>query len=384
MLEFEAWSLHRKQTCKWGVFSKERFARALLSRQGSVSHRISQEKDLSHPCQLCVRLWESALFMCHCSWVTSEVVVNPQCHFCLAIPVTRCCPPDRTCIPRGIAHVVSPARGLQVFSLIARRLLGGWTVLYSSWHSCTIPAPVSSLGVPQLLKWTNCLCFRAIRKWEPYGGSLASVGRITCPKGRMYIPFSWNKWVQTICLIILFVHLFHPLLICKLEYGVMSLQVGVDGFSTTFWSTGRTQACLLCSQTHISSHLAFSKRPQLGKKHSKVSFGQEQTICRSATINGSSYSLIPPWIMILEGARSDGGTSCWCCSSGSHCLSLWSFKWSLPCSGTLEVLQEIKWLPWPRPCWRDCSSSVTVFKELGHWLNSFEPMPALVVAFQPL
>lgn len=207
MPEFEAWSLCRKQPCKWGIFSKEQFARALLSRQGSVNHRVSQEKDLSHPCQLCVRPWESALF--HMSLLLGDLrgrCEPPVSLLPCPFPVTRHCPPDRTCIPGEIAHVVSLARGLQMFSLIARCLLGGWTVLYSSWHSCTIPAPGSSPGVPQLLKWTNCLCFRAIRKWEPYGGSLASAGRTTCPKGRMYILFSWNKWVQIICLIIVFVH----------------------------------------------------------------------------------------------------------------------------------------------------------------------------------
>lgn len=77
-------------------------------------------------------------------------------------------------------------------------LFGGWTVLYFSWHSCTTPACVRSPGcLSGLQNEYIFLCFRAIRKWEPYGGSLASVGRTTYPKGRMYIPFSRNKWVQS-------------------------------------------------------------------------------------------------------------------------------------------------------------------------------------------
>lgn len=102
------------------------------------------------------------------------------------------------------------------FHFIARHLVwwlnGSLFLLTQLHHSGLCKLPCSSV---KSLTWTNALCFRAIRKWEPYGGRLASVGRTTYPKGRMYIPFSWNKWVQSICLTILARWLLAPHPICS-------------------------------------------------------------------------------------------------------------------------------------------------------------------------
>lgn len=84
------------------------------------------------------------------------------------------------------------------FHFIARHLVwwlnGSLFLPTQLHHSRFCELPWLSL---KSFKWPNCLCFRAIRKWEPYGGRLASVGRTTYLKGRMYIPFSWNKWVKS-------------------------------------------------------------------------------------------------------------------------------------------------------------------------------------------
>jgi hypothetical protein len=48
------------------------------------------------------------------------------------------------------------------------------------------------LPVWMLMDWTY-LCFRAIRKWEPYGGRLILAGRTFYQKGKTYIIFSWSR-----------------------------------------------------------------------------------------------------------------------------------------------------------------------------------------------
>lgn len=152
------------------------------------------------------------------------------------------------------------------------------------------------------------MCFRAIRKWEPYGGSLASVGRTTYPKGRMYIPFSRNKWVQSKHLLYfdtlifcpmssLFI-LFHPvLMIVGRGCGVKCLphQVWVRLFP--FWN----------ARTGLSPP---------GDPFLKNEF------CSKRRINGSSYSLIPPCVMIPASFSTKRSQDWW--------RALCSRSWSSP------------------------------------------------------
>lgn len=87
--------------------------------------------------------------------------------------------------------------------------------------------------------------------------------------------------------------------------------------------------------------------------------------------------------MILEGARTDGGTSALAGAAPQE-VSFGALSDPLPCSGTLEVLQEMKLLPWPGLAEGTVAFLSQFSRNWGIGCNSFEPMPALVVAFQPL
>ena len=243
------------------------------------------------------------------------------------------------CIPVAGLHIWFLLHGIsRCFHFIARHLvwwLNGSLFLLTQLHRsglCKLPWLCL-----KSLKWTNCLCFRAIRKWEPYGGRLASVGRTTYPKGRMYIPFSWNKWVQSKHLLSDFWHTdfwpqapcVHPLpshsyvqLVWDVGWSVSLTKLGLDYFSTSFLKhTGLSPPI---PGTHLPSagclwEIFFSS---CGERTQEWVLQQARMICRRARINGSHYSLIPPRIMIPEGFTTERSqawwrapcSSCWWCS----------------------------------------------------------------------
>lgn len=180
------------------------------------------------------------------------------------------------CIPVAGLHIWFLLHGIsRSFHFIARHFVwwlnGSLFLLTQLHHSGLCKLPWLCL---KSWKWANCLCFRAIRKWEPYGGSLASVGRTTYPKGRMYIPFSWNKWVQSKHLLNdfgtlifgptshLFI-LFHPILIYS-WYGMWGEVSPSPRWSSIiaalpFWNAGR-MGLSPPIPAHISCQLASSRR----------------------------------------------------------------------------------------------------------------------------
>lgn len=83
-----------------------------------VCDGVSQEKGLS-------QAWKVPCSTCHCSRVTSELAATPPCHSCLAQCPSRGTAHLTDVHSQGAAHVVSLARDLQMFSLIAGCLLGG-------------------------------------------------------------------------------------------------------------------------------------------------------------------------------------------------------------------------------------------------------------------
>lgn len=101
-----------------------------------------------------------------------------------------------------------------------------------------------------------------------------------------------------------------------------------------------------------------------------MSSGARTDNCRRVTINGRIYSLIPPRIMILEGARTDGGTSPRAGVAPQEVtVSLWSFNWSAALFWHFGIAtgNEIITMAWAllRGLQLFCHS----FQELGHWLQ---------------